>query len=315
MSLMVTLLDNRDENRYRLGEMTRTILVCALAAGTLATAGCGGGGAKSSGTLRVVAAENVYADIVHQIGGTHVDVTSILSDPNADPHLFEPGTKNALAVAQATLVIQNGVGYDAFMSRLEHASASKTREVITIADVLGVHGADANPHLWYDVPKLPDIATAIAAGLERQDPAHTAAFRRGLARFDRSLAPLQREVAAVRRLYAGRPVAYTEPVPGYLLAAAGLRNVAPEGFTRAIEDGTEPPPAAVSTMTALATKHAIKALLYNTQAVSPITTRIRAAARAAGIPIVGVSETLPSGETFQAWQLGQARALETALAR
>jgi zinc/manganese transport system substrate-binding protein len=298
--------------------MTRTILVCALALAAVALAGssCGGGGSKTpGGALRVVAAENVYADIVSQIGGTHVDVTSILSDPNADPHLFEPGTKNALAVAQAALVIQNGVGYDPFMSRLERASPSKKRQVITIADVLGIHGADANPHLWYDVPKLPDIAAAIAAGLERQDPAHAAAFRRGLTRFDRSLTPLQQKVAGIKRAFAGRAVAYTEPVPGYLLAAAGLRNVAPEGFTRAIEDGTEPSPAAVSTMTALATKHAIKALLYNTQAISPITTRIRAAARAAGVPIVGVSETLPSGETFQAWQLGQARALETTLAR
>ena len=105
--------------------MTRTVLVCALAAATVATAGCGGGGAKPGGALRVVAAENAYADIVSQIGGSHVDVTSILSDPNADPHLFEPGTKNALAVAQAKLVIQNGVGYDAFMSRLERASPSK----------------------------------------------------------------------------------------------------------------------------------------------------------------------------------------------
>ena len=295
--------------------MTRTILVCALAAATVATAGCGGGGAKPGGALRVVAAENVYADIVRQIGGTHVDVTSILSDPNADPHLFEPGTKNALAVAQAKLVIQNGVGYDAFMSRLERASPSKARVVITVADVLAVHGADANPHLWYDVPKLPDIAAAIAAGLERQDHAHAAAYRRGLTRFDLSLRPLQHTVAAIRRTFGGRPVAYTEPVPGYLIAAAGLRNLAPEGFTRAIEVGTEPSPAAVSTMTALATNHAIKVLLYNTQAISPITTRIRSAARAAGIAIVGVSETLPAGETFQAWQLGQARALESALAR
>ena len=295
--------------------MTRTILVCVLGAVTLATAACGGSGSRAGGALRVVAAENVYADIVSQIGGPHVDVTSILSDPNADPHLFEPGTKNALAVSLAKLVIQNGVGYDAFMSRLEHASPSKGREVITIADVLGIHGADANPHLWYDVPKLPAIAAAIAAGLERQDPAHAGAYRRGLTRFDLSLAPLQHEVATIRRSFAGRAVAYTEPVPGYLLAAAGLRNLAPESFTRAIEDGTEPSPAAVSTMTALATKHAIEALLYNTQAISPITTRIRAAARAAGIPVVGVSETLPPRETFQAWQLGQARALERALAR
>jgi zinc/manganese transport system substrate-binding protein len=294
--------------------MTRTILVCALTAVAVATAGCGGRSSKG-GALRVVAAESVYGDIVRQIGGSHVDVTSILADPNADPHLFEPGTKNGLAVAQAKLVIQNGVGYDTFMSRLENASPSKARNVITIADVLGVRGADANPHLWYDVPKLPEIAAAIAAGLERQDPGHAAAYRSGLTRFDLSLAPLRREVAAIRRSFTGRAVAYTEPVPGYLLSAAGLRNLAPEGFTRAIEDGTEPSPAAVSTMTALATKRQITVLLYNTQAVSPITTRIREAARAAGIAIVGVSETLPPGETFQSWQLRQVRALERALVR
>ena len=133
------------------------------------------------------------------------------------------------------------------------------------------------------------------------------------ARFDASLAPLRHEVAAIRSAFAGSAVAYTEPVPGYLLAAAGLRNLAPGGFTRAIEDGTEPSPAALSAMTALATDRRIKVLLYNTQAVSPITTRIRTAARAAGIAIVGVSETMPAGETFQSWQLGQARALDRAL--
>jgi zinc/manganese transport system substrate-binding protein len=311
---MVTILDNDDENRYRLGAMTRTILVCAAAWVTLLLAGCDGGGdSKTDGRLRVVAAENFYGNIVQQIGGAQVDVTSILSDPNADPHLFEPGSSAALAVAKARLVIQNGVGYDAFMSRLEHASPSTGRVVITVADVLGAHGSDANPHLWYDTPKLPRIAAAIATGLEQQDPAHAAAYRRGLVRFDASLAPLQDEVAAVRSSFAGRPVAYTEPVPGYLVAAAGLRNLAPKGFTRAIEDGTEPSPAAVSAMTALATGHRIRVLLYNTQAVSPITTRIRSAASAAGIAIVGVSETMPAGDTFQSWQLGQARALDRAL--
>ena len=281
----------------------------------LALSACGGRRSEAAGPLPVVAAENVYGDIASQIGGARVEVTSILSDPNADPHLFEPGSSNALAIAKARLVIQNGAGYDAFVSRLEQASPSKEREQITIADVLGAHGKDANPHFWYDVPRLPKIAAAIAAGLERQDPAHAAGYRLGLERFDASLAPLQHEVAAIKASFAGRAVAYTEPVPGYLLAAAGLRNVAPVAFTRAIEDGTEPSPAAVSTMTALAAKRKITVLLYNTQAVSPITTRIRAAARAAGIAIVGVSETLPAGETFQSWQLGQARALEHALDR
>ena len=161
--------------------------------------------ARAAATLGVVAAENAYGDIVRQIGGAHVSVTSILTDPNADPHLYEPGTRNGLAVAQARLVIQNGVGYDAFMQRLEDASPSSKRAVITIADVLGVHGKDANPHLWYDVPKLPTIAAAIAAGLEHADPAHAAAYRSGLRRFDTSLGPLQQAGGADRGVVRRQP--------------------------------------------------------------------------------------------------------------
>jgi zinc/manganese transport system substrate-binding protein len=286
----------------------RTVLVL-----TLLLAGCGSRTASTSGRVNVVAAENVYGNIASQIGGPHVSVTSILTDPNADPHLFEPRTSNGLAVARAKVVLQNGLGYDAFMTKLENAAPSKNRIVVTMADVLGVHGKDANPHLWYDVPRLDRIAGSIATALEHADPRRAAAYRAGLARFEGSLGPLRREVAAIRARHHGAPVAYTEPVPGYLVAAAGLDNLAPESFTRALEAGTEPVPAAVSAMDELVAKHRIRALLYNSQAVSPITSRLRDSARTAGIPVVPVTETLPAGLTFQQWQLRQARALSAAL--
>jgi zinc/manganese transport system substrate-binding protein len=300
--------------------MSKTFVGFCVLAAALAVAGLGLAAAGSSprphgGRVRVVAGENFYGDIAAQIGGRHVAVTSVLHDPNADPHLFEPGTATGLAVAQAALVIQNGAGYDSFMGKLEAAAPSSGRVVVTVADVLGVTGADANPHVWYDVPHLPRIARAIAAGLARADPAHRAAYRAGLRRFDRSLAPLDREVAAIRARFAGAPVAYTEPVPGYLIAAAGLRNLAPEAFARAIEDGSEPSPEAVAQMTALMHDHRVRVLLVNDQAISPITSRMRAAATAAGIPVVAVSETMPQGSTFQAWQLSQARELQRALRR
>ncbi len=289
----------------------RTVIVIGI---TLLLSACGGS-AGASGKLDVVAAENVYGDIAAQIGGPHVSVTSILTSPSADPHLFEPGTSSGLAVAGAKVVLQNGLGYDAFMTRLENAAPSKNRVVVTLADVLGVHGKDANPHLWYDVPKLDRIATAIAGALARADPPHAAAYRRGLHRFERSLAPLRHEVAMIRARFGGAPVAYTEPVPGYLVAAAGLRNLAPDSFTRLIEEGTEPSPSAVAAMGTLVSDHRIRVLLYNSQAVSPITARLRGAAEKAGIPVVPVSETLPPHLTFQQWQLDQARALAAALAR
>lgn len=271
--------------------------------------------AEASAAVRVVAAENVYGDIAAQIGGARINVSSILTDPNADPHLYEPGTRNGLAVAQAKLVIQNGLGYDAFMTRLETAAPSKSRIVVTIADALRIHGRDANPHLWYDVPKLTVIAGAITVGLERADPKGRATYRAGLKRFLTRCAALQAEVHQLRARFGGSPVAYTEPVPGYLLAAAHLRNLAPSAFTRAIEDGTEPTPSAVAAMTTLVTRRKVDVLLYNNQAASPITARIRSAAIAHHVPVVGVSETLPPHLTFQQWQLEQARALASALAR
>jgi zinc/manganese transport system substrate-binding protein len=291
--------------------LMRIIIVLGVVAGF---AGAGSARARSnSGPLPVVAAENVYGNIVQQIGGSHVSVTSVLSDPNADPHLFEPGTRNGLAVSQARLVIQNGLGYDAFMDKLEQAAPSSHRLVVTIADALGIHGADANPHLWYDVPKLNVVAGAITAGLVKADPAHASAYRAGRARFIKSLQPLRQLVAQVDKRFKGAAVAYTEPVPGYLIAAAGLTNRAPQAFTRAVEDGTEPTPQAVATMDALVTSHKIKVLLYNSQTVTPVTERVRTAALHAGIPVVGVTETLPPHRTFQQWQLAQTRALYRAL--
>lgn len=284
----------------------RTILVLT---GAALLSGCG----SQPRGLQVVAGTNVYGDIAAQIGGAHARVTSVLSDPNADPHLFEPGTKNGLAVAQAKVTIANGLGYDAFMDKLQSASPSKSRVQLNVADLLGVTGKDANPHLWYDVPRVPAIAAGIERALAQADPRHANAYRAGLRRFDASLAALDGTVAAIKRQHAGEAVAYTEPVPGYLIDAAGLRNVAPSSFTRSIEDGTEPPPAAVNEMLSLLRDHKVRVLLYNSQAVSPITARVRDAARAAGIPVLAVTETLPKGESFQQWQLRQAEALEAAL--
>jgi zinc/manganese transport system substrate-binding protein len=290
--------------------VTRTILVCALAA---ALAGCGG--ASAGGKLSVVASTNVYGDLARQIGGAHVAVTSILSDPNADPHLFEPGTANGLAVAQARVVIENGLDYDAFMARLERAAPSDNRTVVTIADVLGIHGKGANPHLWYDPLALPRIAAAIEQALAGADPKHANAYRHGLVEFVASLRPLLRAVASISAAHSGAAVAYTEPVPGYLVRAAGLRNLAPSSFTRAIEQGTEPSASAVSAMTALVAKRQLALLLYDKQAISPITAHIRAAAQRAGIPVVAITETLPAHLTFQRWQLDQVNELQRALGR
>ena len=293
----------------------RTVIVLALTA--LLLAACGGS-SQTSGALDVVAAENVYGNIAAQIGGPHVAVTSILTNPNADPHLFEPGTSNGPGRGERE-------GRDPERARLRRLhdeargrrAGARAASIVTMADVLGIHGKDANPHLWYDVPQLDRIA-ARDRGRARagQDPHHAAAYRPRLA----ALRALARRRCGKRSPRSGpastaRPSHTPSRCPAISLAAAGLDNLAPDSFTRPIEEGTEPSPSAVAAMDTLIAKHRIRVLLYNSQAVSPITAQLRDDARKDGIPVVPVTETLPPHLTFQQWQLGQARALAAALAK
>lgn len=270
--------------------------------------------ADNGSGLQVVAAENFWGNIAEQIGGSHVHVTSIITDPTADPHLYESNANNAAAVASAKVVIVNGLGYDDFMGKLLNASKNNDRQVVTAATILGVSGDDANPHLWYDIPKVHLVAEQIAASYEAKDPAHKTDYQDNLKKFDDSLQPLIATINMIKQQYAGTPVAYTEPVPGYLLADAGLSVQTPEGFAKAIEDGTDPNPADSQTMDSLMTSKGVKVLLYNSQATSPVTQHVQDLAKQSGVPVIGVTETLPANEkTYQSWQQNQLNALLKAL--
>lgn len=268
----------------------------------------------SSNKINVVAAENFYGSIVSQIGGDHVNVTSIITDPSADPHLYESDARDASAIASANVVVINGLGYDDFMSKLLAASPKQDRQVLTAADVLNISGADANPHVWYDVPRIHQVAEAIESALAAKDPADKATFEQNLTKFNDSLQPVLDTIAQIKSKHAGAPVAYTERVPQYLLDDAGLTIKTPPGFAKAIEDGNEPSPADTQAMQALITGRSIKVLLYNSQATSPTSQHVRDLANQANIPIIGVTETLSTNEpTYQSWQLDQSKALLKAL--
>ncbi len=296
----------------------RADLACCVAAGLAAVAvltECGTPQAPvTPGVVKVVAGENFWGNIAGQIGGRHVQVTSILSNPNTDPHLYEADVANALAVAEARLVIANGAGYDDFLSQLLGATTNAGRIVVTVQAVLGMYGPDVNPHFWYDIPRVPRVAAATEGALVRLDPPDAKVFAANLAAFDASLRPVEAVIASIRRRYLGEPVAYTERVPGYLLQAAGLTVVTPPGFAAAIENGNEPSAGDTAEMYRLITSHGTKVLLYNAQAVSPVTQQVRALARQHGVPVVPVTETMPpSSGSYQAWQLAQAKALLDAL--
>ena len=288
--------------------LTATALGLAVGTGAGATTGT-----STPAVVHVVAAENFWGNITSQVGGRDVKVTSLITNPNADPHLFETDAADAATLAQAQVVIENGAGYDTWMSSLLSADGGSPR-VVNAANVLHVTGSDPNPHLWYDIPRVPTVAAAIAAALERAAPQDAATFRANLSTFDASLAPIDATLATLKAKFHNAPVAYTERVPGYALAVAGLDVVTPPGFARAVEDGTDPSPADTLAMQRLLDDRDINVLLYNVQTVTPVTTQIRSLARQHHIPVVGVSETMPSGvASYQQWQQSQLTALLHAL--
>jgi zinc/manganese transport system substrate-binding protein len=295
----------------------RTMLsaVCALAT-MLLSSGAGRAmdtAAAMRGALQVVASTNVYAGVIAQLGGSHVQVTGILSNPNTDPHTYESSTADASAVARATLILQNGLGYDDFMQKLEAASPNARRTVIDVGKTLGYRTGD-NPHIWYSPTTMPRIAPAIVVALARQDPADAATFRANLKTFDASLRPWTALLAQVKQRYSGTPVAITEPVFGYAVQAMGLKILTPDAFALAIMEGNDPSPQDVQVEKGLFTGNRVKVFFYNQQAVAPITVTLLGLARAHHIPIVGVYETRPPAKTYQQWMLAEVQATQRALA-
>ncbi len=263
--------------------------------------------------IPVLGTENFYADLLAEIGGARVRASSLLNNPNTDPHAYEASPQAALAVADARVVIVNGLGYDDFMAHLLAASPDASRVVLIVQQLLGLPDT-ANAHVWYDPTTMPIVARAAEAALARIEPGNAAYFEARLATYLASLETLTARVAQLRAAHAGTPVAFTEPVAGYLAQAIGLRVLTPEGFQRAVENGTDPAPADVAAEQDLLTGRKVRVLLYNSQAVSPLTTRLEQLATANGIPVVGVTETMPPAyRTYVAWQLAQLDELERAL--
>ncbi|WP_176051626.1 zinc ABC transporter substrate-binding protein [Burkholderia sp. BCC1644] len=262
-------------------------------------------------TVNVVAAENFYGDVATQIGGSHVAVTSILSNPDQDPHLFEASPKTARALQHAQVVIYNGADYDPWMGKLLGASKQAKRATIVVADLVGKKAGD-NPHLWYDPATMPAAARAIAAALGRADPANKAEYDANLQKFVASLKPVDDKVAALRAMYKGVPVTATEPVFGYMSDAIGL-DMRNQRFQLATMNDTEASAQDVAAFENDLRKKQVRVLIYNSQAEEPMTKRMLKIARDGGVPTVSVTETQPAGKTFQQWMAGQLDALGNAL--
>ncbi len=289
------------------------VVACALLA-----AGCGSSfsGADPGGPGQVVAvgAENEYANVISQIGGKYVAVTAIESNPNTDPHTFEASPSVANAVSAAGLIVQNGVGYDTYMNKIEAASPSSSRKVIDVQQLLGLPDSTPNPHLWYKPGTMPAVAKAVASALSAMQPTHAAYFEANVAKFDRSLAPWYQALEQFRTQYPGTPVATTEPVGDYMLQAAGTDNMTPFTLQADIMNGVDPAPQNVTLQDQLFAQHRVKVFLYNQQVTDTLTQTFLSAAAKYGVPVVGVYETMPPGYDYQAWMLAEVQALRRAVA-
>ncbi|WP_407668557.1 metal ABC transporter solute-binding protein [Paraburkholderia dilworthii] len=263
--------------------------------------------------IPVVAAENFYGDVVQQLGGDRVDVTSILSNPDQDPHLFEASPKTARALQHASLVVYNGADYDPWMAKLLAASKGAKHTTIVAAELTGKKSGD-NPHLWYDPATMPKVARAVNEVLVAADPAHKSAYDANLVKFLDSLKPVQAKAAELHDRYAGTPVTATEPVFGYMSDAIGLsmRNMR---FQMAAMNDTEASASDIAAFERDLREKRVRVLIYNSQATEALTKRMLKLAQQSNVPTVSVTETEPAGNTYQTWMLSQLDALGAALAK
>ena len=261
-----------------------------------------------------IGAENEYANVLSQVGGRYVRVSSILNNPNTDPHTFEASPQVAQEVSSAGLIIQNGLGYDSWMNKIESASPNSGRKVIVVQHVLGLPDSSPNPHLWYDPTTMQAVAKAVAADLAALEPAHAAYFRARLKAFNRSLTPWLNAIARFKATYPGATAANTEPVADFLLSAMGINNLTPFRFQADIMNGVEPPPQDIALENGFFSQHKAKVFVYNEQVTDALTTSIRQHAIKAGVPVVAVYETMPAGYTYQSWMLAETKAIGRAVA-
>ncbi|WP_418004582.1 metal ABC transporter solute-binding protein, Zn/Mn family [Mycobacterium sp. PDNC021] len=304
-----------------------SIAAAGAVAAMLLVSGCGGGSSPatsssnsaSTGTaapakLAVVATINAWGSIAAQLGGDHVQETSLITNPDTDPHDYEPSAADGRAVATAAVVINNGIGYDSWADKLVAANPNPQRAQVTVGQVVGV--ADGgNPHQWYSPPSVSKFVDAITAAYKKADPNDAGYFDQQHDKFvNQGLANYQNQIASIKAKYAGTPVGASESIFAPLSDALGLNLITPPDFLKAISEGTDPAPADKATVDQQIASKAIKTYVYNTQNSTPDIAAQVDAARKQNIPVTTVTETLaPANASFQDWQTAQLSALADAL--
>jgi zinc/manganese transport system substrate-binding protein len=310
------VLTRRSTGLWAIGVLS--LVMAASACGSSADGSPGSVGASAGGStsLSVVASTNVYGDVVEQIAGDKAEVTSIISDPDADPHSYEANSRTQLQLSKADVVIENGGGYDDFVDTMLKAANNSKVTVLNAVDISGKKapaGGELNEHVWYDFPAMEKFVAELVSTLSAKDPAGASAFQAGGAAFTEKLKHLEDTEASIKATHTGAGAAITEPVPLYLLEACGLVNKTPAEFSEAIEEGTDVSASVLSETLDLFSQRKVSLLAYNEQTSGPETEKVKDAAAAAKIPVVPVTETLPAGKDYVSWMSGNLTAIQTAL--
>jgi zinc/manganese transport system substrate-binding protein len=293
-----------------------------LAAGTLAgcattapTAQAAQAGSGSVPKLQVVAAENFWGSIAAQLGGSHVTETSIITNPDTDPHSYEATAADARTIAAAQIFIENGIGYDtSWAPKLVAANPNSARTVLTVGDVVGLKDGD-NPHQWYSHASVYKVIDAITAAYKKADPGDAAYFDTQRAAFEnQTLAQYNQLETQIKAKYAGTPIGASESIVSPLADALGLKMLTPYSFLRAISEGSEPTAQDKAAIDAQIRNKQIKIYVYNSQNATPDIAAQVKEAEAERIPVTTVTETLaPANATFQQWQVTELQGIENAL--
>ena len=268
---------------------------------------------SSSSQIQVVAAENFWGSLISQLGGTHTSVLSIVSDPNADPHEYESNSFDARAIADASLVIVNGAGYDTWALQLIAASSTPHQVVLNVQELIN-QSVGANPHFWYSPCYVNDTVKAMYKDLVSIDPTNAAYYKQQYVALNVSLGLYNVLIDEIKQQFGGAKVASTESIFVYLANATGLDLVSPPAFMEAVAEGTDPPAQSIVQFTQLIQNGTVTVLVYNNQTVTRLTSSIEEQASQLGIPIVGITETIqPLNVPFQDWMSLQLIALQNAL--
>ena len=289
-------------------------LLAVLAAGVLG--GCTSS-ARSDGRVLAVGAENVYANVIAQIGGRYVHVSSVVNNPLADPHTYEVTARVAQRIDSAQLIVQNGMGYDSYMNNVESATTTPGRHVLVVRQVAGVPLSTWNPHLWYSLPVMATLGRAVEHVLVQVRPQHAAYFAARLRTFELSLHTLAATFVNFRARHRHLAAATSEPVANYLLRELGIAVRTPRQLQAAVMNGVDPSPQDIARQQTLLRGHGVAMLCYNQQVVDAFTSSLVTVASTSRppVPVVAVYETMPASFTYQSWMFAEYAAIVRAVTR